>query len=134
MLQWRTESGGVGTLSDYVLTNVPRPTQPLEVRLVSFPPAVEVDRRFNVELEVINRLPTTSDLVLCVKSQDLEPFFLEGPTQLVIGPLAPQSSKRFSFDMLCLQPGFHSLKGIQVCDSTGQQRIGISPPCHILAY
>ncbi|KAL8273647.1 hypothetical protein Esti_002469 [Eimeria stiedai] len=134
LLQWRTESGGVGTLSDYVLTNVPRPTQPLEVRLVSFPPAVEVDRRFNVELEVINRLPTASDLVLCVKSQELEPFSLEGPSQLVLGPLGPQSSKRFSFDMLCLQPGFHSLKGIQVCDSTGQQRIGISPPCHILAY
>lgn len=41
-LQWRTESGGVGTLCDYALTNVPRPMQPLEVRLVSFPPSVEV--------------------------------------------------------------------------------------------
>ncbi|KAL8425332.1 hypothetical protein Efla_001714 [Eimeria flavescens] len=83
MLQWRTESGGVGTLSDYVLVNVPSPTQPLEARLVSFPPAVEVDRRFTIELEVVNRLQTASELVLCVKYPELEPFFLEGPSQQV---------------------------------------------------
>lgn len=134
MLQWRTESGGVGTLNDYVLANAPSPTQPLEVRLTSFPPSVEVERPFTVELEVINRLHTASELVLCIKFRELEPFFLAGPSQLNLGPLGPRSSKRFSFEMLCLQPGFHSLKGIQVCDSTSQERIGISPPCHILAF
>lgn len=133
-LQWRTESGGVGTLCDYALTNVPRPLQPLEVRIVSFPPSVEVDHPFTVELEVINRLHTASELVLCVKLRELEPFVLEGPSQRTLGSLAPRSSKRFAFEMICLQPGFHSLRGIRVCDSSSQQCIGVSPPCHILAF
>lgn len=41
-LQWRTATGGVGTLGDYELMNVPEQTQALELRLVSFPPSVEV--------------------------------------------------------------------------------------------
>ncbi|CDJ63885.1 DUF974-domain-containing protein, related [Eimeria necatrix] len=91
-LQWRTSTGGVGTLSDYLLTNVPQPMQPLEVRLASFPSSVEVDRPFHVELEVINRLNTALQLVLNVKLSELEPFVLEGPSQLVniMFPLSSQ--------------------------------------------
>ncbi|CDJ58030.1 AGAP005561-PA, related [Eimeria maxima] len=104
-LQWRTSTGGVGTLSDYELLNAPKPMQPLEMRLVDFPSSIQVDHPFTVELEVINRLQTDLELILCVKLSELEPFVLEGPKQLNLGPLGPRSSKRFSFEMLCLQPG-----------------------------
>ncbi|XP_026191170.1 uncharacterized protein LOC34624130 [Cyclospora cayetanensis] len=134
MLQWRTASGGVGTLSDYLLTNEPTPMQPLEVRLASFPPSVQVDCPFTIELEIINRMHTTSDLVLSVKFRELEPFVLEGPSQLALGCLGPQSSTKFTFEMQCLEPGFHSIRGIRVCDSKSQHSVGISPPCHILAF
>ncbi|CDJ26858.1 uncharacterized protein EMH_0010790 [Eimeria mitis] len=133
-LQWRTSTGGVGTLSDYELMNAPEPMQPLEMRLASFPPSVEVDRPFTVELEVINRLQTDLQLMLSVELSELEPFVLEGPRQLTLGPVGPRSSKKFSFELLCLQPGFHSLRGIHVYDSTSQQSTGVSPPCHILAF
>ncbi|CDI86193.1 hypothetical protein, conserved [Eimeria praecox] len=133
-LQWRTSTGGVGTLSNYELVNAPKPIQPLEMRLVTFPSSVEVDRPFTVELEVINRLQTDLQLMLSVKLSQLEPFVLEGPKQLTLGPLGPMSSKKFSFEVLCLQPGFHSLRGIHVYDSTSRHCTGISPPCHILAF
>ncbi|OEH79325.1 duf974-domain-containing protein [Cyclospora cayetanensis] len=115
--KWRTASGGVGTLSDYLLTNEPTPMQPLEVRLASFPPSVQVDCPFTIELEIINRMHTTSDLVLSA-----------------LGCLGPQSSTKFTFEMQCLEPGFHSIRGIRVCDSKSQHSVGISPPCHILAF
>lgn len=45
---------------------------------------MQVDHPFTVELEVINRLQTDLELILCVKLSELEPFVLEGPKQLVI--------------------------------------------------
>lgn len=134
LIQWRTASGGLGTMSDYVLVNVPAPMQSLEARLAAFPPSVQVDCPFAVELEIINRMHTASELVLCVKFRELKPFVLEGASLQTLGSIAPRSSKRFIVEMICLQPGFHSIKGLQVCNSTSHQRIGISAPCHILAF
>ncbi|PHJ20956.1 c5orf44-like protein [Cystoisospora suis] len=133
-LEWRTSSGGGGCLSDYLLSSAAQNTKPMSLKVVSCPASVQVETPFNVEVEAAVHTDQQGALVLSLHPPLLEPFVVQGPTTRALESLDMVTPSRYTLEVVCLSPGFHSLKGVSLYDPRSRQSTDASEAlCQILA-
>eukprot|EP00382_Lankesteria_abbotti_P001946 CAMPEP_0113845828 /NCGR_PEP_ID=MMETSP0372-20130328/972_1 /TAXON_ID=340204 /ORGANISM="Lankesteria abbotti" /LENGTH=458 /DNA_ID=CAMNT_0000814911 /DNA_START=236 /DNA_END=1612 /DNA_ORIENTATION=+ /assembly_acc=CAM_ASM_000359 len=134
-LEWKTRSGGSGTLSTYSIGGQRKwSRRPIELVVLSCPSSVQLEDSFVVEFGLVNRLDRAVEPLLLLDRKRMQPLHTPGIDTQSVGSVASKSIKQFTLPMVALETGLHSLNGITLYDPLAQQAHDWQHLCEILAF